>query len=131
MLAIAVLPAILIILAALLVVLFVGGLIASGRRRQMLAKQLHAQVEAADAALAQARAGDRGWDRAKIDAAARGVLADRRPGTDVRDLHLIQVVDRPGTDADEAVLRAVLNDGGEETVTLGRRDGAWVAAEPR
>jgi hypothetical protein len=130
-LAIAVLPAILIILAALLVVLFVGGLIASGRRRQMLAKQLHAQVEAADAALAQARAGDRGWDRAKIDAAARGVLADRRPGTDVRDLHLIQVVDRPGTDADEAVLRAVLNDGGEETVTLGRRDGAWVAAEPR
>ena len=131
MLAIAVLPAILIILAALIVVLFVGGLIASGRRRQMLAKQLHAQVEAADAALAQARAGDRGWDRAKIDAAARGVLADRRPGTDVRDLHLIQVVDRPGTDADEAVLRAVLNDGGEETVTLGRRDGAWVAAEPR
>jgi hypothetical protein len=130
-LAIAVLPAILIVLAALLVLLFIGGLIASGRRRQVLAEQLHAQIEAADAALAQARAGDRGWDRAMIDAAARGVLAERRPGADVRDLQLVQVVDRPGTDADEAVLRAVLAGGGEETVTLGRREGAWVAAEPR
>ena len=35
--------------------------------------------------------------------------------------------DKPGTDADQAVFRVVLQDGAEETVTLGRRDGAWIA----
>ncbi len=42
-------------------------------------------------------------------------------------LQLVQVVDRPGTDEDQAVFRAV-TDSGERTLVLGRRDGAWVAA---
>jgi hypothetical protein len=131
MLAIALLPVIIGVLVLLMIVFFIGGYIVTGRRREALAKQLEAQVEAADAALAEARAGDRGWDRAAIEDAARAVLTERRPGADIRNLHLVQVVDRPGTDADEAVLRAVLGDGSHETVTLGRRDGAWVAAQPR
>ncbi|HEY4094591.1 MAG TPA: hypothetical protein VGM33_03730, partial [Baekduia sp.] len=66
---------------------------------------------------------DRGWDRATIEAAARAAVAPR----EIRDLHLVQVVDKPGTDADQAVLRVVAADGAESTLTLGRREGAWVA----
>jgi hypothetical protein len=104
------------------VLLFAGGLYASGRRRDKLADSLLARIEAADAALADARAQDRGWERATIEAAARAAVSG-----DVRELHLVQVVDKPGTDADQAVFRAVGADGAESTVTLGRRDGAWVA----
>jgi uncharacterized membrane protein YccC len=111
------------ILVVLGVVLFLGGLVASGRRRDAMAQRLHEQVEAADAALADARAQDRGWERATIEAAARAALAPKEP----RELHLVQVVDQPGTDADQAVFRVVGTDGAESTVTLGRRDGAWVA----
>jgi hypothetical protein len=35
---------------------------------------------------------------------------------------LIEVIDRPGTDADKAVFRV----GGRELLTLGRREGEWV-----
>ena len=42
------------------------------------------------------------------------------PGRSVRELHLVQVVDRPGTDEDQAVFR-VVNDHGERDVVLGRR----------
>jgi uncharacterized membrane protein YccC len=111
------------ILVVLGVVLFLGGLVASGRRRDAMAQRLHEQVEAADAALADARAQDRGWERATIEAAARAAIAPKEP----RELHLVQVVDQPGTDADQAVFRVVGTDGAESTLTLGRRDGAWVA----
>lgn len=110
----------------LLILLFVGGLIATGRRRQVLQKRLAASIEAADAALAQARASDRGWDRAVIEAAARDAFAARHGGKAPGGLHLVQVVDKPGTDADQAVFRAVVDMGRDETITLGRRDGAWV-----
>ncbi|HWH94004.1 MAG TPA: hypothetical protein VNT03_09090 [Baekduia sp.] len=111
------------VIVVLALILFVGGLVASGRRRDAMDADLRARIEAADAALADARAQDKGWERATIEAAARAAIAP----TEVRELHLIQVVDRPGTDADQAVFRVVGADGGERTVTLGRRDGAWVA----
>ena len=122
---------VLIVLAAILVLLFLGGLAANARRRRVLAQRLRAEIEAADAALADARAGDRGWDRALIEAAAHDAVAQQRPGAEVRELQLVQVVDRPGTDADEAVLRASLTDGSHVTVALGRREGAWVPAQLR
>jgi hypothetical protein len=106
-----------------LLVLFVGGYVVLGRRRVASEAELKHRIEAADAALADARADDKGWERATIEAAARAAVAPREP----RDLHLVQVVDKPGTDADQAVFRVVLQDGAEETVTLGRRDGAWIA----
>jgi hypothetical protein len=105
------------------VLLFAGGLYASGRRRDKLGDSLLARIEAADAALADARAQDKGWERATIEAAARAAVAPQ----EVQELHLVQVVDKPGTDADQAVFRVLGADGTEHTVTLGRRDGAWVA----
>jgi hypothetical protein len=102
--------------------LFAGGMLAVSRRREQMAGSLLARIEAADAALADARAQDRGWERATIEAAARAAV-----GEEVSELHLVQVVDKPGTDADQAIFRAVGADGAERTVTLGRRDGVWIA----
>jgi hypothetical protein len=117
---------VLIALAALLLVLFAGGFVANGRRQRARGAHLRAQIEAADKALAQARADDRGWDLAAIEAVAREACAGRFAGRQPEQLHLVQVVDRPGTDADEAVFRAI--DGQhEEDVLLGRVDGQWVA----
>ena len=109
-------------IVVLAVILFVGGLYVTGRRQTALSTELVARIEAADAALADARAQDKGWERATIEAAARAAA-----GGEVSELHLVQVVDKPGTDADQAVFRVVGADGAEHTVTLGRRDGAWVA----
>jgi hypothetical protein len=111
------------VIIVLAVVLFVGGYVANARRQKVLDERLRTQIAAADAELAQARAQDRGWDRATIEAAARAAVAPR----EVRALHLVQVVDKPGTDADQAVFHVVGSDGSESTVTLGRRDGAWVS----
>jgi hypothetical protein len=111
------------VVIVLMVVFFVGGYIAISRRRAAQEADLRARVEAADAELAAARAQDKGWERATIEAAARAAVAP----DEVRELHLVQVVDQPGTDADQAVFRVVGADGRERTVTLGRRDGAWIA----
>jgi type II secretory pathway pseudopilin PulG len=113
-----------IVLVGLVVIalLFAGGMLAVSRRRDKLADSLLARIEAADAALADARAQDKGWERATIEAAARAAVAPQ----EVQELHLVQVVDKPGTDADQAVFRVLGADGTEHTVTLGRRDGAWV-----
>ncbi|HEU4974666.1 MAG TPA: hypothetical protein VFT50_06215 [Baekduia sp.] len=125
-LALAVLPTVLIVVAALLVLLFVGGLIANARRHAADRERLRARVEAADEALAAARAQDRGWERSAMEAVARAALEAGPTTGAVRELHLVRVLDRPGTDADEAEFRALLADGREETLTLGRRDGTWV-----
>jgi hypothetical protein len=111
------------VVIVLLIVFFVGGYIALGRRWAAQEADLRARVEAADAALAEARALDKGWERATIEAAARAAVAPDEP----RELHLVQVVDKPGTEADQAVFRVVGADGSERTLTLGRRNGAWVA----
>jgi type II secretory pathway pseudopilin PulG len=114
-----------VVLAVLVVLalLFVGGYVAASRRNVVLADNLRERIEAADAELAAARAQDRGWERATMESAARTAVAPR----EVVALHLIQVVDKPGTDADQAVFRAEHSDGDATTVILGRRDGAWIA----
>jgi type II secretory pathway pseudopilin PulG len=117
---------ILIAFAAVALVLFVGGFIAAGRRARERDADLRAQIEAADKALAEARAGDRGWDLDVLQAAARQAYASQSEGREPEELHLVQVVDHPGTDADEAVFRAI--DGHrEKDVVLGREGGQWVA----
>jgi hypothetical protein len=120
---VSILGIILIVIAALFVALFVGGLIANGRRRRGDASKLREQLEAADQALAQARAQDRGWERDTIERAARTAFGDRRPDDAISSADLIQVIDKPGTDADLAVWRIVAASGAEEIVTLGRREG--------
>jgi type II secretory pathway pseudopilin PulG len=114
---------IIIAIVVVLALLFVGGYINAARRTVALSDALKGRIESADAALADARAEDRGWERSTMEAAARDAVAPR----EVIALHLIQVVDRPGTDSDEAVFRAEHSDGDATTVILGRRDGAWIA----
>jgi hypothetical protein len=118
-------PIWLLIVLIVLVVLAVGGALA---RRAQLARThgaFAASLERANRDLAAAAAADRGWDRAKLEAAARRIFAERR-GAEPEHLHLVEVLDRPGTDQDQAVFRAELA-GHSEPLRLGRRDGEWVA----
>ena len=105
-------------------VLIAGGLAVNARRYREDERTLGDAVLAADQALATAHAVDKGWDRAAPR--VRGARRLRRPpGQPIRELHLIQVVDRPGTEDDQAVFR-VVTEGGEHDVRLGRRDDGWV-----
>jgi hypothetical protein len=112
---------VLIVLAVLVALLFAGGYVANARRRKAEREALHARAQEADRHLADAHAEDKGWERSTLEAAAREAYAERH-GTDPSELWLVQVVDRPGTDEDEAVFHA---DGHE--LVLGRRGGTWVA----
>ncbi len=120
-----------IILLVLLVI--VGALAAAGyrgatRRAHASERQLVEQLSSAERGLAQAHATDKGWDRGVLEAAARDVAAERFGAIPVTAVQLIQVIDRPGTDADQAVFRAETADGDEHRITLGRTGGVWGAA---
>jgi hypothetical protein len=114
---------IVLVFVVLVVVLAVGGYVALGRRRRAQRAALHAQAREADQHLARAHAEDKGWERSGLEAAARAAYAERH-GREPAALMLVQVVDRPGVEDDEAVFDA---DG--ERLVLGRRGGDWVAAE--
>jgi type II secretory pathway pseudopilin PulG len=114
------------VIVALLLLLAVGGALAGAERRRRREPRFDEQLEGANRALAAARASDRGWDRDALEAAARGALARERPGLAVSELILAQVLDRPGTEEDKAMFRA-LHPGGETRVTLGRVGGQWTA----
>jgi hypothetical protein len=115
------------VLAVLIVLLFVGGLIANARHRRALEARLRQEIAAANEALAEARAADRGWDPQTMEAAAREAFAALHPGVEPTAVHLVQVVDKPGTDEDLAVFR-IEAAGRQEHITLGRRDGRWIPA---
>ena len=85
-------------------------------------------VREADQALALARAGDRGWERGVLEAAARKAFAARSP-VEVRELLLMQVVDRPGTEEDQALFR-VITDVGSEEILLVRQGDDWTTPGP-
>jgi hypothetical protein len=119
---------IVIVVVVLLVLLIVGGLIANARRARSGEDDLHVALGEADRALALARAEDRGWERSALEAAAREAFAARSPA-DVRELLLVQVVDRPGTEEDQCLFR-VVTDAGSEEILLVRHEDAWGAAEP-
>jgi len=121
------LAVVIVVLIALIVLLVIGGLIASGRRRNADEAALRAEVQAANELLAQAHAQDNGWDRAALERAAGEAFA-RRSHAEVRQLHLIQVIDRPGTEDDQAVFR-VVTDHGAEYVHLHRRGEDWVGED--
>ena len=108
------------VLLALLVLLAIGGAVATARRTRAREATVQAQLREANEALAAAHADDKGWERDTMEDAARRAYAERHGGPPA-ELRLVQVVDRPGTDEDEAVFHA---DGRE--LVLGRHDGAWV-----
>ena len=115
-----VLGVVLLVLAVLVVVLFLGGYVANARRRSAEAAALHARAQEADRHLAIAQAEDRGWERSGLEQAARDAYAQRSGGRVPQRLTLVEVIDKPGTKADQAVFDA---DG--ERLVLGRREGVW------
>jgi len=115
-------------IAAVLVLLIVGGIAASSRVAEKNEGRLKEQIERADQALAAAHAGDNGWDAAQMEAAARAAWSSgNHAGESIAELHLVQVIDRPGTDADEAVYRVLGAGGHEHDVVLKRSGDSWTA----
>lgn len=117
---------VLIVIAVVLVLLVLGGIVASGRAARAREAQLKAEVEQANEMLAEAHAGDNGWDAAQMEAAARAAWSSgHHAGEPIAALHLVQVIDRPGVDEDEAVYRVVGAGGHEHDVGIRRAEGAW------
>jgi hypothetical protein len=115
---------IIVVIVLLVIVLGVGGYIANGRRQRADAGARSAELETANEALAIARASDKGWERSLLDAACRAAFADRS-AAEIRELQLVQVVDKPGTEDDQAVFR-IVTDHGSEILHLDRHGDAWV-----
>ena len=117
-------PTWLIVVLVVLVVLAVGGAIARSMQLKRTRSAFEARLAQADQDLALAAAQDRGWDRTILEDAARRIYAEQR-GAAPSELHLIEVLDRPGTDEDVAVFHTE-GEGAEHRLTLGRREGEWV-----
>lgn len=117
---------VLVILGVVVVLFFIGGLIAVHVRSGQEADVYEEHVRAADQALEQARASDRGWDRELMEGVARSALSDSRPDFSFGDLRLVLVEDMPGMEEDRAHFVALGPDG-EAMVVLGRQGGNWVA----
>ncbi|HYH58496.1 MAG TPA: hypothetical protein VD790_04680 [Thermoleophilaceae bacterium] len=112
---------ILVVIAVLLVLLFIGGYVATRRRNEHWSEH----VADAERALEQAWAADRGWDPEILHRSAREALGSHRPGWEYKDVHLVVVDDKPGVEQDTAHLVAV-GDEGEARVVLAREpDGGW------
>jgi hypothetical protein len=114
------------VVIVILAVLVAGGLYITARRARAEEPELHQRLEEADRHLAAAQAQDRGWERGTMETAVRQAFAERSPA-EPRELLLLQVLDRPGIEDDEAVFR-VVTDAGAEDVRLVRRAGDWVAS---
>ena len=127
-LAISTLGIVLIAFGVVVLLALLLGLAGARARDRRQAPHWEEHVAAADSALEQARAADRGWHREVMEQAARDALEESRPGWDYRDLHLVLVDDRPGVQEDRAQFVAV-GDNGEVRVVLGRRDDRWVAEQ--
>ena len=112
-----------VIVAIALILGFLG--IRARDRRQ--AGHWEEHLRAADAALAEAAATDRGWQRDTMEQAARAALTEMRPDWAPRDLLLVLVDDRPGIDEDRAHFVAVSEGGDEARVVLARQGDLWVA----
>jgi len=115
------------VIGGLFLLLVIGGYFAAERRQRSGERELLAQLQAADRELAQAHASDKGWERSALEAAARQAVAERfGKDAEVQALQLVQVLDRPGVDADQAIFRVQTSDG-EHRITLGRAGGVWGA----
>ncbi len=117
--------AVVLIVLGILLLFFVGGLVASRRRDALREHDRLRHVAEADHALEQARAADRGWDRGLLEEAARRALAEQRPGWRYERLDLVLVDDRPGVEDDRAHLLAA-GSGQEARIVLTREQERWV-----
>jgi hypothetical protein len=117
-------PLWLIIVLVVFVLLIVGGAIARNRQLAKSRPAFELALAQVDRDLAAAAASDRGWDREHLEASARRICAEQL-GADPEEMTLVEVIDRPGTDEDEAVFDVTCG-GQRHRVVLGRRDGDWV-----
>jgi hypothetical protein len=122
---------VIVVAVALIVALAVGGMLANARWRQSREARLGASLDEVNRKLAAAHAHDKGWEPEALAAAARRFFAEQQPGEEVRDEALVAVIDKPGTDSDQAMFRFVTGTG-TWLLTLGRTDGEWfpVSLEP-
>jgi hypothetical protein len=118
---------VLIVFGAIVLVAVILGFLGAKRRDRMRAAHWEQHVRAADAALAEAAATDRGWQREVMEQAARAALTEMRPDWAPRDLLLVLVDDKPGIDEDRAHFVAVNEGGDEARVVLARQGDLWVA----
>jgi hypothetical protein len=119
-----VLVIVLIVLAVLAALFFIGGLVYSRRRLNDPALEPH--IKAADQELEAARATDRGWDRALLEQATLRCLEAERPGFIASHLHLVLVDDRPGVEEDRAHMVAVADDGQHRVILTRDPQGEWI-----
>ena len=118
---------VLIVLGVIVLIAVVLGLLGGRARDRRQAGHWEKHVRAADAALADAAATDRGWQRETMEQAARAALTELRPDWQARDLMLVLVDDKPGIDEDRAHFVAVGEGGDEARVVLARQGELWVA----
>jgi type II secretory pathway pseudopilin PulG len=110
--------------AAVLLLLLLGGFVAGRRHHAANEARTVGNIAAADRALEHARAADKGWDRAALEAAARDALQGSRPDWAYDDLVLVLVDDRPGTEQDRAHFMA--SGGGDQArLVLARTGDGW------
>jgi len=109
----------------LIALLFAGGWVAATRRATAGEESLRRELEKAQRALAQAYALDRGWNRAVMEVAARDAAARLLGDGAFSEPQLVQVIDKPGKDEDQAVYRVETADGDEHRITLGRSGDVW------
>jgi len=117
---------VLIALGAVIVLALLLGFLGAAARDRRQAPSYEQHVAAADAALEQARAADKGWNRAAMEQAARAALEESRPSWRYDELHLVLVDDRPGVSEDRAHFMAIGADG-MARVILARQEDRWVA----
>jgi hypothetical protein len=118
---------VLIVFGVIVLIALILGFLGVRARDRRQAGHWEEHVRDADAALAQAAASDRGWQREPMESAARAALADRRPDWPYGDLHLVLVDDRPGTEEDRAHFVAVGEGGDEARVVVSREGDRWIA----
>jgi Flp pilus assembly protein TadB len=115
---------VLIVFALLVLGMGVGGFMVMTRRTTSREEELLERLKRAELELAKAHAADKGWDPATLKSAARAAADQRFGATSAGEPQLVQVIDKPGTDADQAVFRVETADG-ERSITLGRTGGVW------
>ncbi len=121
-------PLVIILIAAGVMVglFFLGGVLGARRRAREQAPDLERHIADADQALEQARAADKGWDRAVMEGIVREALAREHPGTTFDRLDLVLVDDRPGVVEDRAHFEAS-NADRRVSVILARAESGWTA----
>ena len=120
---------VLIVLGVILVIALIFGFIGIRARDRRQEHTWQQSVAEADAALEEARAADRGWDRDAMTAVAARAIGEQRPGWSYDELLLVLVDDRPGVEEDRAQFVAV-DDGREQArVVLRRAEDQWVAED--